>query len=308
MKQTNYLSLAALALAAAPFFFTACDKDHDYARTYATFTATIHPMETRASNSSWAAEDAIGVSASGPTGKYVNVQYKADAAGKFSVVNPVEGEDNTFYFDDESVVNFSAYYPYTGANGTLPGTGGVISHSIKADDQTVEGQAGIDYLFGTGSGSSASPQVDLNFKHSMCRIILNFKAGEGVSALSDITYTLGGVKMDGTFNVSTGVAEVTQGVNAKDLTIEVSQADEMKSALILFPGQMGASQKYSLQVVMNGMTYECADIQVVPNGEDTKPGYSYSQNVTLDKTRMTVEASTITPWEDVSGGDISVTY
>ena len=122
------------AMGATAFILCGCEQNDsnpvDEAPVAARITSTIAAQNTtdndrapstRASETSWANGDLIGVSASSTTGttSYTNIKYAATGtAGNFAVVNAA-GEDNDIYFQDQKSTDFSAYYPYAGTNGTL---------------------------------------------------------------------------------------------------------------------------------------------------------------------------------------------
>ena len=75
---------------------------------------------------------------------------KADNVASGSVFSPVPGavgEDNTIYFQGTSPMEFTAYYPCQGANGTKPGNNGVITRTLTAADQSTANLPDIDYLW-----------------------------------------------------------------------------------------------------------------------------------------------------------------
>lgn len=308
MKMRNYLASAAVVIAAAPFLFTACDKNDDCAPVAANITATIRPMETKAGNTTWAAGDAIGVSAAISGKDYTNVQYRTDGSGKFVVVNPASGADNTIYFQDEKEVNFTAYYPYEGANGTMPGSAGVISRTITGDDLKPEGLPGIDFLWATAKGSSAATTVNFSFDHAMSRLVFAFEKGDGVVQLENIQYSLNGLTPEGTFNTLTGVARVSSNPNPTVLGGDMAASGDMKAMLIAYPGQEGT---LTLEVTMAGKKYTASFQMAAEQGTNTsiplKGGCSYTYNVKLSKQAITVEQATITPWDEQPSQDVPAT-
>ena len=122
----------------------------------------------------------------------------------------IRDRDNTLYFQDASPTEFTAYYPCEGANGTRPGSDGILTKTLTATDQSPENLPVIDYLWAQQTAQSSSPEVDFLFSHRMSRITLRFKAGTGVVFPADgPTYTLTGVSTAGTFDTSTGEAKAT---------------------------------------------------------------------------------------------------
>lgn len=114
-------------------------------------------QETRAVGAAWGSDDRIGVTVeadednatANAVDTYINIQYRNETGGSFRVVN--EGStDNNIRLKGEGEFILNAYYPYQGANGTLPGTEGVIAKTISGADQTTDKQPQIDFLFAPG--------------------------------------------------------------------------------------------------------------------------------------------------------------
>lgn len=309
MKSLNQIRFVALVAAAATLF-GGCEKESDNTvdntPVAARITSTIDDMATRAAGTVWAAGDAIGVSGKSGEKPYVNVKYVTTAGnGVFTVVNN-PGEDNDIYFQNKDDVTFTAYYPYDGENGTAPGTNGIISKSITAAEQTADGQAKFDYLFATATGSSANPDVKFQFKHCMSRIILNFLPGNGIASLSDLTYTIDALALEGTFDTRTGA---TAGTATGNLTLSVSNnASGMSSTLIVFPQQASGA---NISITMNGVDYT-GTIDYPENADngstrELRAGYSYTYNVKVNNGSLGIELADINEWGDGGNTDINTT-
>ena len=309
MKSVNQIRFVALVAAAATLF-GGCEKESDNTvdntPVAARITSTIDDMTTRAAGTAWAAGDAIGVSGRMEIVEYIHVKYVTTTGdGVFTVVNDA-GQDNDIYFQDKNNVTFTAYYPYDGENGTAPGTNGIISKSITAAEQTADGQAKFDYLFATATGSSANPDVKFQFKHCMSRIILNFLPGNGIASLSDLTYTIDALALEGTFDTRTGA---TAGTATGNLTLSVSNnASGMSSTLIVFPQQASGA---NISITMNGVDYT-GTIDYPENADngstrELRAGYSYTYNVKVNNGSLGIELADINEWGDGGNTDINTT-
>lgn len=307
MKSVNQIRFVALVAAAATLF-GGCEKESDNTvdntPVAARITSTIDDMTTRAAGTAWAAGDAIGVSGKSGEKPYVNVKYVTTAgSGAFTVVNN-PGEDNDIYFQNKDDVTFTAYYPYDGENGTAPGANGIISKSITAAEQTADGQAKFDYLFATATGNSANPDVKFQFKHCMSRIILNFLPGNGIASLSDLTYTIDALALEGTFDTRTGA---TAGTATGNLTLSVSNnASGMSSTLIVFPQQASDA---NISITMNGVDYT-GTIDYPENADngstrELRAGYSYTYNVKVNNGSLGIELADINEWGNGGNTDIN---
>lgn len=312
MKSVNQISLSAIMMAAA-FLFTGCEKENentvDNQPVKARITSTIDGMATRAAGTAWAPGDRIGVHADNMEGQLVlaNVPY---VTTKGDGVFTAEGDE--FYFEDKQNVFFFAYYPFEGTDGTVPGTNGIISKTITAADQAPAAQPKIDYLFaGRTAASSADPNVKFRFNHCMSRIVLKFLPGDGITALDDIEYTLNGILPAGTFNTRIGRAAADDATAAEPLTMSVSgsAATELTSSLILFP-QLSDDDK-TLKLTMRGKTYTATfkfkENQKNGNVRELAAGHTYTYNVKINNTSMTIESATVNPWTPGGSDDINST-
>lgn len=310
MKSVNQIRFVAL-VAAAAILLGGCEKESDNtvdnAPVAARITSTIDDMATRAAGTAWAAGDAIGVSGRMETMEYIHVKYVTTAGdGKFTVVNDA-GQDNNIYFLNKESATFTAYYPFDGKTGTAPGANGIISKTITAAEQTADGQAKFDYLFATATASSANPDVKFQFKHCMSRIILNFLPGNGIASLDDFTCEINALVLEGTFDTRTGVT-AAKNVAPETLLLSVPyNAAAMSSTLIIFPQQASGA---NITIIMNGVDYtgtidypENAD----NNRRELRAGYSYTYNVYVNNTTLTINLANVNDWDNGGNTDINTT-
>ena len=315
MKSVNRLRMSAIMMAAA-FLFTGCEKENentvDNQPVKARITSTIDGMATRAAGTAWAPGDRIGVYADNTEGAnfLTNAPYITTAGdGVFTA------EGGEFYFQDKGNVQFFAYYPFEGTDGTLPGESGTsskIRKTITAADQTPNTQPKIDYLFaGRTTASSTNPNVEFQFNHCMSRVVLNFLPGDGITALDDIEYTLEGILPEGTFDTYFGRAAADDATAAAPLTMSVpgNAAAELTSSLIFFPQQSGDYK--TLKLTMRGKTYTATfkfkENQKNGNVRELAAGHSYTYNVKINNTTMTIDSATVNPWEDGGSENIGST-
>lgn len=314
MKPTTlYISLVTAALTAA------CSNDEprvDYAPVAASITAGVAGPGTRAIGNTWNA-DHIGITVTGSPlsdmkTRYGNRHYSTTAVGTTSAdFSPATADDGIFFQNAGETVTFAAYAPYQPAQpGALPGTDGIISHSIDTADFTPEKLSGIDFLWASATGKAASPQVNFTFKHTMSRLTFIFLKGEGLDELKDIRYELYGLCPNGTFNTLTGQAKAdTAIVPTFKYSIPVPFSTDMRSTIMAFPEQEGT---LSLTVVMDGKSYMTQFPMVVEPGTSNRiplaGGHSYTYNVTLKKNALIVEQATIYAWEEEHPQDVPAVY
>lgn len=317
---TSIRHIAAISVAAISLLLTAgCSGEENEpggnASNAAIITASVGKADnvasTRASETAWDVGDCIGISTSSTSTKgktnYINIRYQTDGS-VFSPVPGAAGEDNTIYFQGTSPMEFTAYYPCQGANGTKPGNNGIITRTLTAADQSTANLPDIDYLWAQKTAQSSNPKVDFLFSHRMSRLVLNFKAGAGVSLPPDgLAYTLTGLVQEGAFDTSTGEAKAT-GSTPADLTglpttptTTTTATGQATGTTILWPQ---AANSVRLQLTLNGITFGA--VLTFPSGtaagKALAPSTSYTFNVTVERTGLEIGNADIDGWTDDGGG------
>lgn len=141
----------------------------------------------------------------------------------------------------------------------------------------------------------------------MSRLVLNFKAGAGVSLPPDgLAYTLTGLVQEGAFDTSTGEAKAT-GSTPADLTglpattTTTTATGQATGTTILWPQ---AANSVRLQLTLNGITFGA--VLTFPSGtaagEALDPSTSYTFNVTVERTGLEIGNADIDGWTDDGGG------
>ena len=292
--KTRFFAFAALALTLA-----ACNNDNENLNdgpVAAQFIADITPAtRVNSEGTNWTEGDHIGITGAG----FTNVPYKREN-GKFVT------DGATIYFDDTETKTFNAYYPYQAEGGT-------VTVSTAADKQGT----GIDFLFASGAtGNTHNPEVsftdktaeggaDNSFHHRMSLIKFIFKTGEGItfSGMEPASYTLGGLKHEGTFDTATGTTAVTATSNTP-ITMQLGGA--ITSQVIILP--QGVTSSLDFKVSFNGLDYTTTlPNPSKPEANQFSAGYAYTYNITLNNKGITVEEPEITPWEPGNSNNVSIT-
>ena len=298
-----------LIFAAAALTLTACSNDDENLNggpVAAQVTAGIGGVQTRASGTTWDSGDAIGISTIGSTlTSYANMKYTTSGNGNFTHAADLGGEDSGMFFQDaDETVTFRAYYPFYGNEYTDAGT---IS-DVTTDDQTM--QSTFDFLFATGATASKSqPTVSFNntvkentsFTHRMSRLVLNIttdaNAGFTASDVASGTYSLSGIKHNGTFNTQDGTAVAT-GDPTSDWQITAANTgtdNEVTYSMIFYP-QENASLTF--KATINGQDYTCVLTPALAAAT------SYTYNITVKKTDLEVSNCSIIDWGSGATVDI----
>lgn len=288
MMKIRHFALAALAISMA-----ACTSDNENMNTdgpvAAKFIADITPAtRVNSEGTEWTEGDRIGVTGAG----FTNVPYKRE----YGMFAP---DGTVIYFDDTETHIFHAYYPYQAEGGT-------VAVSTAADKQGTD----IDFLFASGAtGDTRNPTVsftgDHAFKHCMSLIKFTFKPGDGIifNGMEPASYTLGGLKIEGTFDTATGTTAVTAAANSP-ITMQLNGATA--SQVIILP--QGVTTSLDLKVSFNGLDYTTTlPNPSKPEANQFSAGYAYTYNITLNNKGITVEEPEITPWEPGNSNDVSIT-
>lgn len=297
-----------LMMAAAATVFAACSNDTEVVNdgpVAAQVNAEIYNIVgTRASGTTWAADDEIGISVTSTgltTG--TNVKYTYDSKNGFTSSSPI-------YFQDLQEVTFNAYYPFNE-------TGETISKTITATDQTAAEQPKIDYMFARGATASKNaPAVNFktsgdeagtSFQHCMSQLTFEFKAGTGIDNLSQLTqYTIKSLNMAGTFDTETGVAEAnTTAPEIKDLVFSLSGIQEnpyTAESVIIFP-QGTTNNTFDIEITFAGQTYKATLALPATTDNKFKAGYNLKYTVTINKTGLTIGDAEIFGWKTVQGNN-----
>lgn len=278
---------------AALVLLTGCDKSEaEMSPTAARFVTGIDGQVSRASGTAFAVDDRVGISCQSGSVVYTNREYKATSSTRIVAVSAPD----SIYFNNDKDVVFTAYYPFAGTAGTAPGT---VRVTTDGTAQEGDNQARVDFLHATATGSKSDPGVELLFTHRMSQVALTIKAGDGVSSLSGMTgFKITGLKLEGTFDPSTGTAVVTSPAAAP---LEVSRtaargATSVESTLIVFPQVVsGVEFEMTLPDAGQGDTQTYSGTMDFP-GDALSASTSYAFVVTVSKTGLTVSRASIGQW------------
>ena len=312
--KTIFMAMLAAAV------LTACNNDEndviDSGSSQATFTAAINGQaNTRAYDQTWEANDAIGISGTSGGTTYTNIQY-VTTGGNGNFTAGTSG--NEIYYQDDAAVTFTAYYPWTklAADAT----------TITADTRAQASQSDFDFLWAQQTGSKASPNVQFLFAHKMVKLVLTIRKGDGVSyqEVQDAVLSLGGFKNNGTFNVTDGTAFATDGTVNLTFAGNTSEtgynaplskddaAETVAYTLILFQQEFAAPLPFTAitggQSFSATLNFTTANIDAGDTDAQNEwvAGRQYNLSVTLHKTGITVNGSTIQGWEEADGDNIVI--
>jgi hypothetical protein len=115
------------------------------------------------------------------------------------------------------------------------------------------------------------------------------------------TFKLGGLKHDGTFNVTDGAAEATGSEVADwDITSNVNNVSSSEDGtrtytMILYPQTVAA---LPFSAIIDGQTF--ANTTAIQ--PDLQAGYSYTYTITVKKSGLVISGCTIQAWNTGTSG------
>jgi hypothetical protein len=304
MKKFLLFAAVAASLAACTSDDTTVADD----RVEAQITAGVG-SGTRASDTTWGANDVIGVYVTGVEGTsagatstmaslYTNAKYTIASGANTQSASFAADAGNKIYFQDSNeTVTFAAYYPYQA-------DASAITIDTRSNN-TAAAQPDIDLLYASGAkASKAAPAVsftgDNEFRHVMSRLALTIKLGTGFSSESlpaDATVKLSGLVHEGTFSLT---GENAGKALPKADAEAVADWDVTASygSLILLPQDLSEAP-LTVAITVDGQTFSNST-NICPN---MKPGTSYSYGITVNMSGLAITGSTISKWDPVEGDD-----
>ena len=257
-------------------------------------SASIHELQTRAHDTSWDANDVIGVS---DNDKNTNVKYgTTNGDGVFS------SDDVIYLLGDESH-SFTAYYPY--------------DENVSAENKVITFEEPTDYMYGTAEATRSNPNAAFTFTHKMSELSFtvtdasssNSSSARGWtradgddttasgSTTTSSTITLHDVVLDGTFDTSEGT--VTAGDKKGDLTVNFTPGSKVS---FILPPQSFTDNKVEITVNCNGKSYGGSlSLDKTVEGNDIQ--YGLTINKDNQQQALTVSSKTITGWTPVNKGN-----
>ena len=222
----NYLFLFLML----PFLFSCEGEKIDYTIINRSINvyARIDGMNTRATNSEWAAGDAIGIYMvtagevlSAESALARNAKYSTQGDGIFT---PTTIANDVKFPIDRANVDFIAYYP----QGTVTAAFG---YSLNVTDQS--NQATIDVMYSNNEvgRNSAHPEITLRFAHKLTKLVFNIAPSVAGTDLSGLNVKLVNFNPRGTMLLADGSVSYT---NAKgDIRLKVSEDGKTAEAIVI---------------------------------------------------------------------------
>ena len=266
-----------------------------------TFATTVEGVTaTRATtDGSWTGDEAVAMQ----IGEEVK-KYKASNAGVLSIAT---GITPWYWKNTTEEKTVSAWYPYSDTKPT--------TFSVKEDQSGQSGTDGYqasDLIYAASQKVAYSGNRKLTFKHLPVKVVVNLKAGNGVTAnevtsatvsIINQSLTSGAITEEttstdattgGTNTADWSVAQVTSGdidITPKAVTPAATDCQKSVQALLV-PRQMkGVS---FIKVTAGGNNY-----YYIPEKEtdaNLQAGQQYTYTITVTKNGLTVTASGAADW------------
>lgn len=270
MKRLTVILAAALALAACAKQESVRPVQQGEVR----FTTNIQTYTVKATDTAFENNDQIGIFAGAPISKN---NVKAVVTGTSLIpVTPIKWVE-----DNNSVVEFVAYYPYAEAAALTD-----YVFEVQANQSSAANYTKSDLMLAKKSSAPTENAVELAFSHALSKVVINLTNSVPETTVSRVEFE--GVKMSAKVNLSTGAlselgAEGTITANANGTAYQ----------LILLP--QSASPKVNVYLSNgNKYTYELASAFTFKAGKKA----SAALVVNPQQEAGVVEFSfTVTDWE-----------
>ncbi len=242
MKKTILFGLTAAMLA------TACSEEDDLRQGIAgegiTFTSSVM---SRATDTSFEAEDAIGVSMyteSGFVGNATNVQYTSKDGKAFTSTNPMTwgaaGSAET--------VDFKGVYPYK-AEAVADG---IYSFTLATGEGASLSDNDVMYS-STTDVAVGSKNVNLTFKHKLVKVVMQVY-DQNRNPLPGATVKINNQQTSGTLNLADGTVTSTGDANA---TLNFASNSDVSGGYQTIVMPSAPTQGRVITITYNNVDYPC---------------------------------------------------
>jgi formylglycine-generating enzyme required for sulfatase activity len=250
----------------------------------------------------WSASDMVGVymiesgaNSINVVGNAANKCYRAATGG--STKTDLLPHPDTIYYPEHPVC-FILYHPYTTAlNG--------YAFPVDLSDQSAQEALDLIYVHDQTPCDKYKGKVEVTFHHQLSKLVFLI-GGRGQSSLSGLTFDIGGVASQTTFNLSTGTLADPGTGGTETLNAQVSAyiGDSVRAEAIVLPMADITATPVPLSITLNGKEYT-ATLPPVDGFSGIEAGYRYIYIVSLDDGSLRL-TGVATPWNTVRGGDIPV--
>lgn len=281
----NHLFLSSIIA----FMLTSCFQDYptpEHVKQYITVNAAIHAMQTRAFNTVWEKNDAIGIYMKKSNDKWSdaiqanNVKYITDGTSIFRVADTKKAINFPI---DGSNASFVAYYPYKAALSDM-------KYPVDITDQS--NLPDIDLLYSDNAEAVNSEQLNINlaFVHQLTKVILNIIPEDPLHDLSGLSAKITGVGTKATFSLDNG--QLSSPTSTGNISFNVS-ADGRTAEAILLPMTSMKNKELIISIASNTFAFP---LDKAINITSFEKSTQYTYNITLTKEALSVSQAIISDW------------
>ena len=233
------------------------------------------------------------------------LQYDVENDGSLTTTNP------QYFPQNGNGVKIYAVYPFE-VGQTVEVTETAAAFSVQSDQSSKDNYKASDLMVGEPTSKPVyrtTSNVTLQFKHCLSKININIKVGDGVDAndLNDAIVTIYTRTNEATFDVQSGVITAvnsqaqasTPFVRAGNLTASGNGFEGMSA--IIIPQDISAGSQFITIDTNNQTTYRYS-LPTAVNLISFESGKAYTYNLTVRKSGLTLDNTTITDWDD--GGSV----
>lgn len=240
-----------------------------------TFSSVIDDTQnSRAYDTSWEKNGVIGVFMLANSNQSVlatNIPYATSKGDGYFVSQ----HSPIYYPEDNSAVDFIAYYPYN------ENINEYTNYTIDLSNQSKQNAIDLMTAVNLTNRKLESPQGNLQFKHLLAKLVLNLKSTSG-SSLKGIKASVSGLQVKGTANLSNGT--ITPSGETATFSLHINE-DATQAEAILLPQNLNESLKIKLE--LNGQSKEI-DTKISGNIEQGNK-YIYNVNVNYQGGEITTD-------------------
>ena len=304
MKKNNIIAIAAIALT-----FTACSNDNDFTTnnegkdTPISLSVGVGDLSvvTRAENTTTTplTTGALGLYITKNGDKNIIDKYLCNNA-QFTYNNGWSCGTTYYWAADNATIDYVAYHPYQS-----PVTGNYISWNV-----TDQSSGNLDLLYQNASNvaNTDSHSIDITLGHVCSKLVVNVsKLGSEIAEGKTISsIKIAGLKAKGNFYL---LADTNNGHGAGSWDPDVNPADIGMKSITANEGMNSTYEAILIpQTAPFTLTIRLSDnseYQLAVPSHAFAAGTCYTLTIQVGQDKVTIGNITQTPWQDVSGGDLT---
>lgn len=246
-------------------------------------------------------KSSIGVFAKATKWEIQNGENKAYVVGTEGKLNPKDETPLMAKENDE--VNFYAYAPYNENWTTLDNP---CEFKVKEDQSDPSGYLASDLLFAKQTiekvGKSTNT-VGLTFSHQLSRIELQIDNTEKQEDLNDATVIINNTKIGATFNLSTGLIEVSDK-ESSDIILSKDVGEASVLYAVVVPQTINSGTKlFTIDIGEKEFTATLGSNMKFESGKS----YTFTINLKSQDVTLTLGDLKVNDWTTGTGGDLTIT-